>query len=501
MLGKSKFLKTRFNTFLRGVVVLACAGLAGCQTFSGAEELESIVSEDVGTDGPKISFDSFRAKDPQSKLGAREHPKILAANGGAYEDEKLEALLAIITSSLVTHSDDPERAYGITVLNSPSVNAFALPGGYLYVTRGLLELANDASEVAAVLAHEMAHVSSNHGIERNRQAKAVDIADRVVSEVVTNDVAGKVALASTEQRLVSFSQRQELQADAIGIKMIGKAGFDPFAAARFLKSMERYANWRASSSLGGPDLSNTHPSTPQRIELARRHARLVGPQGVGKRNRDRFLQGIDGMLFGDSAKEGFVRGKTFAHVRLGIAFDAPNNFTLTNRADAVLAAGPDQMALRFDAVNKDGQGDAAQYLASGWVNGLLEETVTKRTINSMPAASARAQAGDWQFVVTVVERKNRYYRFILAAPKSATGIDEPGLAIPNSFRELSAKEKASLKPLRLRVVTVKRGDTPASLSKRMVGITRPEQLFMTLNGMEKDAQLKPGQKVKLVLDK
>ena len=119
-------------------------------------------------------------------------------------------------------------------MNSPSVNAFALPGGYLYVTRGLLALANDTSEVAAVLAHEMAHVSSNHGLERSKQAKVVDIADRVVSDVVTNPMIGEVAKASTERRLAAFSQRQELQADAVGIKHSVRAGFDPFAASRFL---------------------------------------------------------------------------------------------------------------------------------------------------------------------------------------------------------------------------------------------------------------------------
>ncbi|MEL6744160.1 MAG: M48 family metalloprotease, partial [Pseudomonadota bacterium] len=273
-----------------------------------------------------FSFDALRAKDPQAKLGAREHPAVLRSHGGAYSNQKLEELLAVIVGSLVTHSSDPTRAYDITVLNSPSVNAFALPGGYLYITRGLLALANDASEVAAVLSHEMAHVTANHGVERNQKTAVQGVANRVVNDVVTNRIAGRVAQESSRRRLIAFSQRQELQADALGIALLGKAGFDPFAGARFLVAMDRYAAWRSASQLSPENMSTSHPSTPKRIELARRHARAIGPPGTGTTKRKRYLAGIEGVLWGDRSKDGFVRGNRFSHTKLGITFAVPERF-------------------------------------------------------------------------------------------------------------------------------------------------------------------------------
>lgn len=480
--------------------MLACFGLSACNILSSADDIAATVSPD---DKPRkgLSLDLLRAKDPQSKIGAKGHPRVLAANGGAYESQKLDEMLAVIVGQLITHSNDPDRVFEITVLDSASVNAFALPGGYLYVTRGLLSLANDASEVAAVLAHEMAHVSSNHGILRNRQAQAVTLADRVTSEVVTNPVVAKVAKASTERRLAAFSQNQELQADAVGIKTLGESGFDPFAAARFLVSMDRYSAWNSTLNNGADDMSSTHPSTPRRIELAKRHARRIGPPGTGVRDRERYLAGIDGLVFGDRGDGGVIRDKRFSHKKLGFTFTVPEGFELINRDDAVLASGPDEMAVRFDAEKKTfGQSSPARYLQSGWVNGLIESSVKSMRIGGLPAATAKALAGDWQFVVTVIDFDRRFYRFIMAAPKSAQNIEPISRSISNSFRKMSQADKAALKPLRLKIVKVRPGDTVAKLARRMKGVSRKAELFSSLNGLGKRQQPRPGTQVKLVVD-
>lgn len=480
--------------------MLACLGLSACQILSSADQIASTVDA-TDSSRSRISFDSVRAKDPQSRIGAKGHPKVLKANGGAYENQKLDELLAVIVGQLVTHTDDPDRAYDITILDSPSVNAFALPGGYLYITRGLLALANDASEVAAVLAHEMAHVSSNHGVLRSRQAKAVDIAERVTNEVVTNPVVAKVAKASTEKRLAVFSKKQELQADAVGIKLLGTSGFDPFAAARFLVAMDHYAAWSSSSNNSSDDMSNSHPSTPRRIELARRHARLIGPPGTGDRRKQWYLDGIDGLIFGDRGDDGVIRGNRFSHARLGITFSVPEQFELINRDRAVLASGPGETAIRFDAEDKGlGFSTPETYLKSGWVNGLITNSVKSQQINGLPAASAQALAGDWKFVVTVVELKRRYYRFIMAAPKSIPDIVPTSDAVAGSFRKMSSADKAALKPLRIKIVKVGNGDTVASLAGRMQGISRKGSLFRSLNGLSSEQQPAQGSLVKIIVD-
>ncbi len=481
---------------LLGFAVLTLS-LTACNILSSVEKLDPEAAPNAPE---KFSFDAFRAQDPQSSLGAAEHPKILASHGGSYSDPKLESMLALVTGRLVDQSGTSDRAFDITILDSPKVNAFALPGGYLYVTRGLLALSNDTAEVAAVLAHEMAHVSSNHGVERSQQAKAVDIADRVVNDVVTNTVAGKVAKASTVRRLAVFSQKQELQADAVGIKVLAKAGFDAFAAARFLKSMDRYQAWRSSLNARTEDMSSTHPSTPRRVELARRHARATGPEGSGERDHERLLTAVDGMLFGDKAKEGYIRGNRFSHTKLGVTFSAPENFELTNRADAVLASGPGEMALRFDAVPQTVSGNVEDYIRSGWVNGLQEQTVRQTEINGQPAATARAEAGDWQFAITVVELDDRFYRFILAAPRNARDTVETSDTIAGTFRKMTLSERKAIKPLRIRVVKAVSGDSVASMAARMTGVAKKENLFLALNGLDVGAALQPGDTVKIVTE-
>ena len=268
--------------------------------------------------------------------------------------------------------------------------------------------------------------------------------------------------------------------------------------SRFLEAMEQFATWRSALKASAPVMSSTHPSTPQRIELAKRHARGLGPPTKGKRERDRYLKGVDGMLFGDSAKEGFVRGSKFSHVKLNITFSVPNNFDLTNRAEAVLASGPGETALRFDAVTSRSHAGAVPYLKSGWVNGLLPDTVEPRTVNGFDAAVGRAQTGDWQFVIAVIEKDKRYFRFILAAPRQGGDIANLAESIFSSFRSMARSERAKLKPLRIRVVKVKSRDTIASLAARMEGVSRKELLFRALNGLSPGQKLKAGQMVKLV---
>ncbi|WP_234843278.1 M48 family metalloprotease, partial [Sinorhizobium meliloti] len=149
----------------RALVALAATTLiAGCQSVI-EQTYEPTVSP---SSNPQI-VEEVQKNDPRAQLGAREHPRIVASYGGEYRDAKTERLVARITGALTAVSENPQQSYRITILNSPAINAFALPGGYLYVTRGLLALANDASEVAAVLSHEMAHVTANHGIQRQQR--------------------------------------------------------------------------------------------------------------------------------------------------------------------------------------------------------------------------------------------------------------------------------------------------------------------------------------------
>ncbi|SCB27007.1 Putative Zn-dependent protease [Rhizobium miluonense] len=442
--------------------------------------------------------------DPRAQMGAREHPRILASYGGEYKDAKTERLVARIAGALTSVSENPQQSYRITILNSPSINAFALPGGYLYVTRGLLALANDASEVAAVLSHEMAHVTANHGIERQKREEAEVIASRVVAEVLSSDLAGKQALARGKLRLAAFSRQQELQADEIGIRTLGQAGYDPYAAARFLNAMEDYSRFMSANSDADQSLDflSSHPSTPQRIDLAKAHAREFGEERkVGDSGRDYYLNGIDGLLYGDSPEEGYVRGQTFLHGGLGIRFDVPPDFRIDNKVEAVMATGPGDIAIRFDGVADTQNQNLTNYISSGWVTGLDPSSIKSITVNGMPAATARASADRWDFDVTVIRDRTQIFRFLTAVPKgNIAQLNQTANVLRSSFRHMTPEEAASLKPLRVRVVTVKPGDTITTLAARMMGTDRKLDLFKLINAMPTGASIAVGDKVKIIAD-
>lgn len=482
-------------------IVAALSGLlllSGCQSI-----LDKTNDAGIGPSSSPQIVSEVQKNDPNAAMGAREHPRILASYGGEYKDEKTEKLVARIAGALTAVSENPKQSYRITILNSPAINAFALPGGYLYVTRGLLALADDASEVAAVLAHEMAHVTANHGILRQQKEEAEAIAGQVVAEVLKNDLAGKQALARGKLRLAAFSRQQELQADEIGIRMLGQAGYDPYAAARFLKAMEAYSHFMSADSNEDQSLDflSNHPSTPQRVALARKHAAAFGKEGaVGDRGRDYYLNGIDGMLFGDSPKEGYVRGTTFLHANLGIRFDVPEDFEINNKAEAVLATGPDDAAVRFDGVSGNQQLTLTDYIASGWVTGLQTSTIRAIKVNGLDAATARASAQKWDFDVTVIRLGDKIYRFLTAVPKGDNKLEAIASKLRESFRPMTPSEIASLKPLRIRIVTAGVHDTQGTLAARMRGTDRKIDLFRLINALTPFTPVRPGERFKIIAE-
>ncbi|MCP4383185.1 MAG: M48 family metalloprotease [Hyphomicrobiales bacterium] len=471
-----------------GTLVLAGALLAGCNTLMTA-----------GSTGPNASIVS-----QDLAAGPEEHARIVAAYGGIYHDDQLERTVARIVGRVVAASDEPDQAYRITILNAPAINAFALPGGYLYVTRGLLTLANDSAEVAAVLAHEMAHVTANHAVERQNKARNAVIVSRVVTDVLDGDSGGRLALASSQRSLASFSRQQELEADAIGVKTIGRAGYDPFAAGRFLTTMARFSNHRVSSGPTmekAPDFLASHPSTPERVAFATRAARAFGAPGIGETDRDRYLGGIDGAIFGDDPSQGYVRDRTFIHPSLGVGFSVPDGFVIDNTSDAVLATGADGTALRFDAVALVKGADLGRYLASGWINGLDETSIKRFTVNGMPAASANASAKGWAFRIAIIQAESgATYRFIFANEAATKGLIEAASTTVSSFEQLDQRALARLKPLRIKVITARGGDTDTSLAQRMRGVDRPLSLFRALNNLEPGASIRAGTEVKIVAD-
>ncbi|NLH79983.1 MAG: M48 family metalloprotease [Phyllobacteriaceae bacterium] len=433
-----------------------------------------------------------------------EHDRIVASYGGVYDDPAAAQAIARSVGRLVAASDDPAQSYRITILNSPAINAFALPNGNLYVTRGLLALADDTSEVAAVIAHEMAHVTARHAVARARRAEAASEVNRVVANVMQDQDAQRLALASTQLSLARFSQVQELEADAIGIRTLARAGFDPFASSRFLSQMARFADYRAHRGIGGsprnPDFLSTHPSTPERIAFAVRAAREIGAPGIGEQEKDQYLLGLDGMVYGDDPTEGFVRGRSFLHKGLGIQFTVPQTYTLENTTKAVLGTDQTGSAMRFDGVALPPETPLVDYLGTGWVNGLDAGSIKEGMVGEFTTATATARADGWIFQICLLRKGRTVFRFIFAAQEGQPSLEAALAETMGSFRRLTPEESARLRPLHLRLVRVKPGDTVERLAEQMGGTERKLDLFRVLNGLGPTDPIEPGRMVKIATD-
>ena len=441
----------------------------------------------------------------------REHQRILAAYGGVYTDPKLQTMIEGTVERLVAASDRPDLRYKVTMLNSQSINAFALPTGQLYVTRGLVALANDESELASVLAHEMGHVVARHAAIREEQAKQAALVGRVVSDVISDPEVGALALAKSKLALASFSRSQEFEADGIGIGIASRAGYDPFGAVRFLTSMEHNSELKPQQSATAidpraPDFLSSHPATPERISNAVANARQYSgsPTTTGSiagRDKNAYLGDIDGIVFGEDPSEGFVRGRRFLHPRLGFTFTAPDGFNLENTAQAVLGVkhGGGQ-ALRLDVVRVPAEQTLAAYLTSGWIEGIDAKTVEETSINGFPAATAAAKGDQWDFRLYAIRFGSDVYRFIFATKHNSAETDRIFHESVGTFRRMSLAEIQGAKPLRVQIITVAPGDTVEKLATRMAVADRQVERFRVLNGLEPGERVKPGGEVKIVVE-
>ena len=472
------------------LAILLVSILAGCTNAPDRAHVSLPVAQVAAEAGP-------------SAAAQRENARILASYGGVYENPQLQAMIEKLVDRLVAASERPNLKYKVTMLNSPAINAFALPNGHLYVSRGLIALANDEAELASVLAHEMGHVIARHAQIREEQARRTALIGHLVKDVLKDSQMGALALAKSKLTLASFSRAQEFEADGIGVGISARAGYDPYGAARFLTDMQRNADLSTpgGTSSRPPDFLATHPATPERVKNAVLNARQYMSPGAGERDHTEYLANISGMVYGEDPSEGFVRGRRFLHPKLGFTFMAPPDFTLDNTAEAVLGLkdGGGE-AMRLDVVNVPAEQPLTDYLKSGWMDNVDAASVESFTVSGFPAATATAKGDQWAFRLFAVRFGTDVYRFIFAAKNMTPQVDRTFKESIATFRRMSLKESASVHPLRVKIVTVRAGDTAAKLARRMALPDHRLNRFRVLNGLSPRDKLKPGTKVKVVVN-
>ncbi|HYD25990.1 MAG TPA: M48 family metalloprotease [Croceibacterium sp.] len=472
----------------------AAIALASCATVPGS---------DVAAGAPITQS--------EAQQGAQYHQEFLTEFGGAVSGPQAGYVEQIGQNVAAQSGLGSQSAFTVTLLNSSVDNAFAVPGGYVYITRQLVSLMNNEAELAGVLGHEVGHVAARHSARRQATAQRNSILGALGSilsgVLLGNSALGQLGqqLASTAPQLatLSFSRSQELEADQLGVDYLKGAGYDPHAMATVLQSLA--AQNALDAQLQGrdatiPEWASTHPDPAGRVQNA---ARLAG-NVAGVINRDTFLTRIDGLLYGDDPRQGVIEGNAFVHPDMRLSFTAPDGFYMINGTRAVSINGESGRA-QLTTGPYDGNLEtyvrAAFQAIGGDQTQLAPQTLQRTTVNGLPAVYGVARVNSGQGNVDVVVfayefANNQAFHFAAITPAGGSAVFSPMF---NSMRRITQAEAAQVIPRRLDVVTAGRNDTVASLAGRMAYANAQVERFRVLNGLAGNAQVVPGEKYKIVV--
>ena len=447
----------------------------------------------------------------EAQQGAQYHEQFVAEFGGAMTGPHANYVRQVGQNIAQQSGLGSQGVFNVTLLNSSVNNAFAVPGGYIYVTRQLVGLMNNEAELAGVLGHEVGHVAARHSARRQQTAQRnqlLGVLGQVLSGVLLGDsTLGRLGseLASTAPQLatLSYSRGQEMEADTLGINYLTGAGYDPRAMATVLQSLA--AQNALEASMQGRDATipawaSTHPDPASRVQTALRQASDV----PGVTNRETFLTRINGLLYDDDPAQGIIDGSNFIHPDLRLAFTAPQGFYMINSTTAVSINGDSGRAQLSTAPFS---GDLDNYVrqvfrALGGQQGTLApQSLQRTTVNGLQAAYGAAQVSSGQQSVDVVVfayqfANNQAFHFAAITPTGRAGVFN---SMFNSMRRITAAEAAQVVPRRIEVVTAGRGDTVQTLAGRMAYTSGQVERFRVLNGLSPSDQLVPGQQYKIIV--
>lgn len=481
------------NKFFISLMVVALLLLGACSTNPATGQQQ---------------FTALMSPAQEKQIGAQQHEEVVKTMG-IYDNKAVQDYVSEIGQRLAKNTERKDVKYTFTVVDSPTVNAFALPGGYVYVTRGLMTLANNEAELAGVIGHEIAHVTARHSAERYSQGVLASLGTAALSIALDSPDVSKVAGVGSELYLKSYSRGQESESDDLGIRYLYRAGYDPYAMASFLSSLDQSSKLEGQiEGRNGDGFSyfSTHPRTSSRFAEARAIAANYPPLAQ-KAPRRSYLGYLDGMIYGDSAAQGFAKGSAFYHPKLGFTFNVPDDFRIYNTPKKIVAQpkSKDGTVIVFDGAARQNGMDARTYLATIWLDS--EKTaggIDSMTVNGMNAATASfdAQVNNKPVTVRVVAVEwspTAFFRFMVAIPKgSSAGRLEDLKRTTYSLRPMTAQEKQSIKPDHIRIVTAQGGDTAKSLSAGFPFADYHEERFRVLNGMKAGEQVKAGFRYKVI---
>ncbi len=453
--------------------------------------------------------------------GKRSHEQVLQEYG-VLKNPRVQAYVNGIGQQLARQSQRANLQWTFTVLDSPEINAFALPGGYVYITRGIMVYLDSEADLAGVIGHEIGHVTARHGAQRaTRQQDAglgVLAASILGAVLESQGVGGAGRVASDLSQTVAasyisrYGREQELQADGLGAEYLSRIRFDPrnmIDVINVLKNQERFAADLARSQ-GRPvpaqnSWLSSHPSNDQRLSsITQLAAQYKTTAPYNDEGRARYQQILEGMAFGESPEQGLTRGRNFYHAGLGFALTAAEGWRIQNEADQITFvnnAGDAGLVVKMAPPDAGKTHDEIIRKLMNPSTGRVERT----QINGLPAtrfagtvAGKNGQVQNAELTL-ITSAQGNVFLFIHAARDAATlQRSRPQmLETENSFRALTAADKAAARPWMVRAAVMPRGGF-AELA-RTSPLANPEQQLRLINGVYPSGDFQPGSPVKTVV--
>jgi predicted Zn-dependent protease len=432
---------------------------------------------------------------------------------GVYDDQGLQRYVSEIGQDIARASHRPNLPWTFTIVDSPAINAFALPGGYVYVTRGILAYLDDEAELAGVLGHEIGHVTARHAAQAyTRQAQA-NLGLTILSIFVpTTRPFADLGATGLGVLFLKNGREAEIEADRLGVEYGSGAGYDPAGVPRFLSTLNRV---NQLSERGIPNWLSTHPDPGSRVTKVEPVAGKFASADAKKLNRDQYLERIRGLVFGDNPKDGIVRGNEFLHPLLRIGVKFPDGWELTNTAQAVMAQEPgtEHFMVLQEVESTPGQSlrNPARSVGEIAVEAMRKAgyTVVDGSIQSINGNQAHVglYRGDAKGTGKVMMRaahiaigRQMYVVAGFAPEKDFDLVDRDIQPSLQTFRQLSVAEASNVRPNRIEFYTVRQGDSWQSIAARQGKNFVNAATLAIMNDREVSVQPQPGDRVKIVIE-
>ncbi len=450
---------------------------------------------------------SLMSESQEVALGQQSDPEI-RREMGVYDDRELQQLVSDIGLKLAKTSERPELPWRFTIVDTGTINAFALPGGYIYIARGILPFFENEAQLAGVIGHEIGHVTARHAAQQYSRATGAQLGLILGSILVpAARPLGQLAESSLGLLFLKYGRDDELQADELGVRYTARGEYDPAGVAGMLSTLDRIDD--VSDSKGVPNWLSTHPAPEDRVAKVQAFVQAASAtdSGRGGTDREAYLRRIDGLVYGDNPKQGVVRGSRFLHADLRFSLDFPQGWDVQNSASQVLAKQPDASVFMLLQLVERPVGRTIEDIAIRSMSdaGFRAVSGARATINALDAFVGTYQ-GSMQDLGRVGVRAahiaydNRVFLLAGLAPAALFDQAEPTLTnAVRSFRPLSGAEAERIEPNRIDLYTARDGDTWQSIAERQGKGTIKPTLLAIMNGRAVNAQPRPGDRLKIVV--